>query len=687
MAGGDGVLPRQVLDPLRLPFSGMRLIEASAGTGKTFTIAALYLRLILGHGSGSDRLRPLAPAEILVVSFTEAATEELRDRIRRRLAASAACFRSDPAAAAGGDALLHALRAEYPVEQWPGCARKLQLAAEAMDDAAVSTIHGWCNRMLREHAFASNSLFVQTLESDQQELLAEVVRDYWRTFIVPLDAAAAGELRQWWPGPESLQQVVARLVDDVALLPAAVPPADALARAHALRQQRLAELKAPWRSWIGELQDLLDAAVAQRLVDGRKLQGRYYRPWLEALRAWHEDAGMGSPDLKTGWERLTPAGLLAAWKSGAPPPHPALRAIAGLASELAALPQGREEVLCHAARWVAERFAGEQEERAQMGFNELLTRLAAALQGDGGERLAAAIRQQFPVALIDEFQDTDPVQYRIFDAVYRPSPDSAPAALILIGDPKQAIYAFRGADIHTYLAARGACHGGIYTLLTNFRASREMVAATNHCFAFAEQRGEASGAFLFRSATGNPLPFEAAQAQGRADQLQVDGARVPALVACFLPAAGDKGLSKADHLALMAVACADEIVRLLNLGQAGRAGFTAAGGLRALRPADMAVLVNNRSEADAIRRALLQRGVRSVYLSDRDSVFDSDEALELQHWLAAVAEPDDPRLLRSALATPTLALGWHELDALQHDEAAWEARVVQFRGYRACWLR
>ena len=689
VASGDGVLPRQVLDPLRLPFSGMRLIEASAGTGKTFTIAALYLRLVLGHGSGGDGMRPLAPAEILVVSFTEAATEELRDRIRRRLAAAAACFRSDPATAADadGDAALQALRAEYPPQQWPGCARTLQLAAEAMDDAAVSTIHGWCNRMLREHAFASNSLFAQTLESDQQELLAEVVRDYWRCFIVPLDAAGADELRQWWPAPQALQPVVARLADDVALLPAAAAPQLTLERARVARQQRLAELKAPWRSWVGELHDLLDAAVAQRLVDGRKLQGRHYRPWLEALRAWHDDAAVGSPDLKTGWRRLTPAGLLDAWKSGAPPEHPALLAIAGLADELAALPQARDDVLCHAARWVAERFAGEQEARAQMGFNELLTRLAAALQGDGGERLAAAIRQQFPVALIDEFQDTDPVQYRIFDAVYRPAPDSAPAALILIGDPKQAIYAFRGADIHTYLAARSACSGGIYTLLTNFRASREMVAATNHCFAFAEQRRAGSGAFGFRSTAGNPLPFEAAQAQGRADALQLDGARLPALVAGVLPAAADKGLSKTEYLALMAVACAEEIVHLLNLGQAGRAGFVAAGGLRPLRPADMAVLVNNRGEADAIRSALLQRGVRSVYLSDRDSVFDSDEALELQHWLAAVAEPDDPRLLRSALATATLALGWHELDALQHDETAWEARVVQFRGYRDCWLR
>jgi len=683
------------LAPLRFPLHGSRLIEASAGTGKTFTIAALYVRLVLGHGAANAYARPLSPREILVVTFTEAATQELRDRIRSRLAQAAACFRinagddiseSDRAAA---DELLRALREEYPPQEWPACARKLQLAAEAMDEAAVSTIHAWCNRMLREHAFDSDSLFMQTLESDQRELLVEVVRDYWRSFMASLDREAVAAVRQWWSGPEALQQSIAHLVAHADLLAAApLSPAEALRACQCERQRRLAELKAPWVRWVDELEALLDDAVAGKRVDARKLQARFYKPWLKTLRTWRDDPGILWPDLKTGWTRLTPAGLVEVWKTGTPPQHPALAAIADLTAALQDLPEARNDLLCHAARWVAQRFAVEQARRAQMGFNELLTRLDAALRAANGQRLAEIIRQQFPVALIDEFQDTDPVQYRIFDAVYRVAQNDPGSALILIGDPKQAIYAFRGADIYTYLAARRACVERLYTLKKNYRSTNAMVLATNHCFAVAENRSGGCGAFLFRSEMDNPIPFLSVEAQGRSDVLQADGMPVSALTVCCVPPNEDgKPLGKTAYRQQIAVICAGEIVRLLNLGQAGRAGFAGDTGSKRVRPADIAVLVNNRSEADTMRRALAQRGVRSVYLSDKDSVFESAEAGELQYWLAACAEPDDGRLLRSALATAILGLSWRELDILHHDEVAWEARVLQFRGYRDCWRR
>ncbi|WP_373509102.1 UvrD-helicase domain-containing protein, partial [Thiocapsa sp.] len=367
-------------------------------------------------------------------------------------------------------------------------------------------------------------------------------------------------------------------------------------------------------------------------------------------------------------------------------------------AELADLPTPRSALLCHAARWVAERFAAEQTRRARMGFNDLLTRLDSALQGPNGERLAEIIRRQFPVALIDEFQDTDPVQYRIFDAVYRVAANDPATALILIGDPKQAIYAFRGADIYTYLAARRDCAGRLYTLKRNYRSTPEMVAATNRCFEAAETRETGAGAFLFRTetetdtgtATGtdNPVPFIAADAKGRKDALLIDGEPLPALTACWLPPnASGKVLNKETYRSRIAEVCGAEMVRLLNLGQEGRAPFVGEGASKPLRPADLAVLVNTGTEAAIIRGALAQRGVRSVYLSDRSSVYQSAQAGELQYWLAACAEPDDAGLLRAALATATLGLSWSELDVLGHDELAWEARVLQFRGYRDCWRR
>ncbi|WP_296655009.1 exodeoxyribonuclease V subunit beta [Paraburkholderia sp.] len=702
-----------VLEPLRFPLYGSRLIEASAGTGKTFTIAMLYVRLVLGHGAASEHdepvdaieqagqgecARPLTPPEILVVTFTDAATKELRERIRARLIEAAEAFRADPdevfASEADGD-LLHALRADYDPAAWPACARRLQLAAEWMDEAAVSTIHGWCNRMLSEHAFDSDSLFSQTLVTDQTELRAEVVRDYWRTYMAPLDAQSAQEVRAWFRDPDELRKAIFGLLAHADLLPDASEPAASLFAARTQAREELEEIKAPWRGWIDEVKALLDAARAKKQFDARKLNTRNCDTWIEKLRAWAHDPELVQPafDEKAAvWTRLTPAGLKDIWQPGSEPPeHPAFVAMETLRDTLAVRPNARQALLCHAARWVARRFEDEEARRSQMGFDDLLTRLLAALKKENGERLAAIIRKQYPVALIDEFQDTDPVQYQIFDRIYRIAENVADTAIVLIGDPKQAIYAFRGADIYTYLRARQACEGRLYTLKTNYRSTCAMVAAVNRCFDAAESRAEGNGAFLFRSNDGeaNALPFVPAEAHGRAEKLVAQGAAVPALNVWWLPPGvdGKPPSSKASYLVSMAASCATEMVRLMNLGEAQAAGFESEHGLRALKPSDMAVLVNNRDEASAIRQALRARGVRSVYLSDRDSVYLTPQAEELRYWLAACAEPDDGRRVRTALATSTLGLGWSELDALGHDELAWEARVLQFRGYRDCWRK
>ncbi len=680
----DGTV--RLLDALDFPLRGSSLIEASAGTGKTYTITALYLRLILGHGGEpAAYARALTPPEILVVTFTEAATQELRDRIRGRLAEAAQVFLADPDQLdepAPGD-FLAALRASYPPETWPDHARTLRLAAEWMDEAAVSTIHGWCHRMLAEHAFDSGSLFTQALETDLRPLQAEVLRDYWRTFLTPLPIDSARQLRAWWDGPEALLAEVGKLLALHEALDAGTEPAQAIAQARAQSASRLDQIKQPWRGadgWAQGLADALDAAVAAKQC---KMPKR--RDWMDALRAW-ADGDAALPRLTaTAWERLSPAGLAKDW-NGDPAllAHPGWQALACVREQVQGLPVAREPILRHAAIWCGERLQQEQARRAQMGFDELLTRLDAALQGPNGPRLAELIRRQFPVALIDEFQDTDPVQYRIFDAVYGVAGNDPSTALILIGDPKQAIYAFRGADIHTYLRARQDTAGRHATLGTNFRSSTEMVVAVNSLFQRAEQRAAGQGAFLFRDGHANPLPFVPVRARGRSEHWIDAGRAAPPLTCWTLPAERALGASAAQ--AVMSQSCATQIVALLSAGQAGDTGFvTDDGALRALRPGDVAVLVSNGREARAIRQALGQRGVRSVYLSDKDSVFQSPVAADLQRWLAACAEPEDERLLRAALGSAALGLGWAELDRLNHDEARWEQRVEQFHGYLRRW--
>ncbi|MFY0732365.1 exodeoxyribonuclease V subunit beta [Pseudomonas sp. NFX15] len=669
---------------LAFPLRGSQLIEASAGTGKTFTISALYLRLVLGHGGEANGFgRELLPPQILVVTFTDAATKELRERIRTRLAEAARYFRDETPAP---DGLISELRDQYVPEQWPGCANRLDIAAQWMDEAAVSTIHSWCQRMLREHAFDSGSLFTQSLETDHSDLLGEVLRDYWRLFCYPMQGDALNWVRSNWGGPAALLPRIRALFASERDSLEGQAPAEVIAQCLQQRRTALIELKQPWLQWADELLAICHQGVASKSVDGRKMQARYFEPWFEKLKAWAEDESLEQLDIGTGFTRLTPNGMAEAWK-GEVPRHPGLDAMADLKACLDGLPTPDAAVLQHAARWVGARFEEEKRRRAEMGFDDMLLRLDAALQSDGGERLATLIREQFPVALIDEFQDTDPVQYRIFERIYRIEENSPECGLFLIGDPKQAIYAFRGADIHTYLRARQATTGRLHTLGTNFRSSHGMVSAVNHVFARAEARESGRGAFLFREENGdNPVPFLPVASQGRKEVLCINQQTVPALNVWHLPA--EQPLSGAVYRQQLAAACASEISALLNGGQQGQAGFAQDGkAFRGLLPADIAILVRDGKEAQAVRTQLADRGVRSVYLSDKDSVFAAQEAHDVLTWLKACAEPDVERPLRAALASITLNLSLTELERLNQDELAWEFRVMQFRGYREVWRK
>ncbi|WP_285417956.1 exodeoxyribonuclease V subunit beta [Pseudomonas sp. efr-133-TYG-5] len=669
---------------LAFPLRGSQLIEASAGTGKTFTISALYLRLILGHGGASSGFsHELLPPQILVVTFTDAATKELRERIRTRLAEAARFFRDETPAP---DALISQLREQFEPAQWPGCANRLDIAAQWMDEAAVSTIHSWCQRMLREHAFDSGSLFTQSLETDHSDLLGEVLRDYWRLFCYPMQGDALNWVRNNWGGPAALLPRVRGLFASERDSNEDRTPAELIDECLQERRAALVELKMPWQQWADELLAICQQGVASKAVDGRKMQARYFEPWFEKLKAWAEDEALEQLDIGTGFTRLTPEGMAEAWK-GQAPDHPGLDAMATLKSRLDELPSPDAAVLQHAARWVGNRFEEEKRRRAEMGFDDMLLRLDAALQAEGGERLASLIREQFPVALIDEFQDTDPVQYRIFESIYRIEENNSETGLFLIGDPKQAIYAFRGADIYTYLRARQATTGRLHTLGTNFRSSHAMVRAVNHVFERAEIREQGWGAFLFRATTGdNPVPFLPVASQGRKEQLQIAGQEVPALNVWQL--SSEQPLSGAVYRQQLAAACASEITALLNGGQAGQAGFVEDGkDWRGVRPADIAILVRDGKEAQSVRSELAARGVRSVYLSDKDSVFAAQEAHDLLTWLKACAEPDVERSLKAALACVTLNLPLAELERLNQDERVWENRVMQFRSYRELWRK
>ena len=645
------------LDPLRLPLIGERLIEASAGTGKTFTIAALYLRLLLGLGGEAAYPRAISVEELLVVTFTEAATEELRGRIRSNIhELRIACLRGE-----SDNPLYSALLAE--IADKDEAAKTLLLAERQMDEAAVFTIHGFCQRMLSLNAFESGMLFEQQLIEDESRLRYQACADFWRRHCYPLTRDIAAVIHDVWKGPRDLLKSLDRwLQGEAPQLKSPPAPNETLAERHQQIIARIDSLKQQWREQVGEIEGVLENSGLDRRKFNRGNQGK----WMEKVNAWAQEETL-SYQLPDALEKFAQSFLLERTKAGGEPPvHPLFSAVESLLASSLTL---TDLVLARAMVEIRDAVAREKRRRGELGFDDMLSRLDEALRGDSGETLASAIRQRFPVAMIDEFQDTDPQQYRIFRRIWRRQPETA---LLLIGDPKQAIYAFRGADIFTYMKARGdvAAH---YTLDTNWRSSPGMVGSVNRLFSLSDNP------FMFHEIPF--LPVKAA-AKNKGLRFTVDAADVPAMNVWLMP--GDT-IGSGDYQTFMAQLCATQIRDWLSAGQRGRALLWRGETSRPVQASDITVLVRNRLEAAQVREALQTLGIPSVYLSNRDSVFETLEAQELLWLLQAVLAPERENTLRSALATSMFGLTALDIENLNQDEQAWDALVEEFSEYRQIW--
>jgi exodeoxyribonuclease V beta subunit len=549
------------------------------------------------------------------------------------------------------------------MEQWPLCAQRLDLAAQWMDDAAIFTIHGWSSRMLKTHAFDSASLFQQSRVEDSAQLRLSAVQDYWRHWFYAVPLQQLGALQALGATPEALLKNLEPLWEqsDKAPGPQCVAGADPHSLIQAWDQWQsglLAAEAAARAACTPELIAVLSATVAAKLLKG------YRQDWPPKLAAWAQGEALlslSNAQRKTALtllQRFCTATLQEkGWSQAAD--HAAFGHIAVLCQQLQDEPDVASGILQHAATQIAAAYRAAKNQLAQFDFSDLLQHLYHALQAPDG-RLAAAIRQQFPVALVDEFQDTDPWQYGALSKIYAESADPA-TGLVMIGDPKQAIYSFRGADLATYLQAREQALA-IHTLAGNFRSTGQLVAAVNQVFQSAHQPFGA-------------VPFDTVLAcNDKVQPLQVQGVVQPALTV-WHPAAAPQGKAPRQDIFLrqMAALFASQMVGLLNAGAAA--------------PGEMAVLVRKGAEARAMRQALGQRGVRSVYLSERDSVYATQEAQDLWRLLCAVAQPRSTAALRAALATRLWGLSFAELEALLQDEAAWDALVEAFHGWQAVWQR
>ncbi|MDR3086694.1 MAG: UvrD-helicase domain-containing protein [Azoarcus sp.] len=682
------------LDVFACPLDGIALIEASAGTGKTWNICALYLRQLLEKN--------LPVARLLVVTFTRAATAELFARIRERIAA---ILRAPGGGAPDGDAFILGLIASARTAGLDAdeMRRRLQGALAMFDEAAIFTIHGFCQRALVDAPFSAGLSYTLEINENDSEARLDATRDFWRREVASVDAALANYLLACGDSPERWAKWLKE--------------AQAYPLAHALWEEDK-DGDENGKNDIGALTSELDRAYseARRLWDGGDaprraidenlggLNKKSYKPALidEAFRQWMawltaDDARAGAVQKNGQGDKLhmfsaatlenkTNKGLL-------PPVHPFFNAAQTLLNARASLGNALEAARRRLLRRFIEEAGAELRRNKQatrrVAFDDILYNTHEALTSGHQPWLAAALHTRYPVALIDEFQDTDPLQLAIFRRIY--AEEGRHGTLFLVGDPKQAIYSFRGADLQTYLGARNLADAH-YTLGTNRRSAPALVAACNRLFS-------ANPAVFMEPG----LDFRPVRAHEPALRLidrtpsgEEERGRGAALRLWRIPRggngnedggarennAGGERLLRHEARNRAAAASAAEIARLLAAGRRNEICI----GARGLMPTDVAVLVRTHREGGIMRRALAAKGVGSVELS-QGSVFASSEAEELKRVLLAVADPARERLLKTALAT--MLMGWNAsaLEHLADDDNELVRQFERFAAWRENWLR
>ncbi len=647
---------------------GTCLIEAGAGTGKTYALTAIFLRLLLE--------KKLEPDRILVVTFTTAATAELRDRLRRQLLAIRHFLDRDGLLDPTLQAIvLHAAERGQVREAVADALREF-------DRIAIFTIHGFCQRVLGELAFETDSPFELELLADPSDLIQGIADDYWRRAFY----AAAPELVDYalarFGGPETLATLYQRFgAPDLHLVPV-IPD---LPRIDLKPYRKHCEtLRRQWSAARDAVAALLQDPALNSTVygslkpipggaSGATRRAQKINGWCRALDHFlHRE--IAPLPLFPSFVYFTTAKISAATRKGQKPPqHAFFDACQQLQMAAEKLQTDLEHWLT-ALRYLffsfAEHKLGElKQTRQTLFYDDLLIRVGRSLEGQGGEKLARAVRRRYQAALVDEFQDTDSIQYAIFKRLF----DTPDHLLFMIGDPKQAIYGFRGADIFSYLQAARQTQRK-FTLVENWRSRPELIKAVNCLFAshprpflipeiayhsaVAALRAEASAgratgaAMIFWQMAAREGEGEGRTAKQAPTKKEVIGRILSAIVtevaACLHPPANDPHAAPEWS--------ANEI----------------------------AILTRTNRQARMVKDCMQAAGIPAV-IYNAGSVFDTPEADDFERVMRAVVQPGDTRNLKTALATRFFGIRGDLLAFGEQGPAWWEELRQRFFSYQLIW--
>lgn len=648
------------------PLHGINLVEASAGTGKTWNIEGLFIRLLIE--------RHLEPGQILVVTFTDAATQELRERILQRINAVARIIENSDIDV-GGDPFLQFCREKYGKNK--DIIGHLDYCKSRFDEAAIFTIHSFCKNVLSDYRFEAGLGSEINILSDSELLLREVLSDHWRhlnkRLSVPgnelFSSLLLDELKF-----SKIESAFKKLLINSEIELSSVEPKvpecwGGLSNWQRERNliDRCMQLRSMWETEVENLRDQLQSAG----ISGRGFEknwDKYEHAVNEFLREPFLNIKIQHHEVLSRDYLVKKGQTKDALKAGKQFPDHIF--YSRYQEFIDCVNWYRKYIIRNSLNELKVEYARRRKQDQILIYDDLLTFVRDALDPvrntNTARFLRDKLRSQYPVAMIDEFQDTDAVQYDIFRRMYVDDPTSE-LLLYMIGDPKQSIYKFRGADLNTYYRARDKVTNR-YTLKTNFRSAGDLVQAVNVLF-------QHEGSFLDESL--KYFDSDGFQSENGFWSELEDAAPLR-----FLQIGEDVSTKSGSGTALVR-SVVHKISELLTGSVRGKVGIRKKNlngeyQDEKVSPGDIAILVSKKIQAKVIKSMLNQAGIPSVESGD-SSVFNSDEAKQLTLLLECLIDSKNKRKLRALLTSPIGGYSVNDIIELEQNDLKWSFVLEELR--------
>ncbi|QCI18976.1 exodeoxyribonuclease V subunit beta [Buchnera aphidicola] len=607
---------KKKLNIFNIPFNNINLIEASAGTGKTTAIVLMYLRLLLGIGNKKNT-KPLLVQEILIVTFTNFAKEEIHKRIKKNIEQLYSfCITKKT-----NNLILKPFLEKIKNIEETICI--LEKAKRNINHMSIYTIHGFCKDILQLYFLNVNKEIIK----NEELLFLQSIEDFWRSYFYKLPEKIINIISQYYKNPESLLTELKPIFNcsKVYFTEKFNKNNNDIIKYHEKNIQIINIFKKKWLCYNVVILNLIEQLKPNKKIYNESNISR----WIKNITNWAKSE-TENYQIPTSLKYFSKEIIIKNIKNQKIPYHIFFENIEEILKKKLSL---KNIILFQAIKKITKILKKEKKKKLLLGFNDLLDTLLKHIKKE--KELRKIIIKKYPVAFIDEFQDTDIKQYQIFNILYKINNKNT--ALFLIGDPKQSIYSFRGADIFSYLNAKSKIKNHYY-LDTNWRSASNICKFINYLFSRNKYP------FFFKN-----ISFEnIVSCNNKNMQFKIRGI-IQKSISFFFKKKEKTYIE--EYQDWIAKQCANEICYWLTCAKKGEATLINQNTETVLKASDIVILVRNKKEAGIIKNALKKVNIQSFYSSSNKNIFQTNDAYELLIILQSILQPTNIQLLKQSIFT------------------------------------